>query len=854
MPRFSLATVALTTAVMLLAVSTPRAGQISEGPTQLPRSGADTQVMLVNLPSEDIERNISIFRAAEEGGHLRLAGRVEEDAFLYLGPGGPGMLQAAGLSYALLCEDVSHYEIYLIGKNGVARSSLERYSEILSEGDSYYLVAAEPRAVLDIHLLQSKKRLPLPSEPGLPFEVRVAGSEKQAQAPLSYNPLIQGIVDQVSSSNLYSLMNDITGENSVTIGGDTYTINTRYSPEMMCRRAAQFIKEQFQGMGLEAEYDYFNFRTNMKSIIFPFDDQEGWAVGKRTTVIHTDDGGDLWVEDSYDDEGGLNDIAMWSRSHGCIAGNNGIIKVTDDGRTWQTVSSPTSYDLQSVAFIDSITVFCCGYNGTILRSVNGGDTWSSISSPTSYDLNHICFASPTVGWAVGENGRIIKTENGGSSWSIFSSPVSVNLYEVMFVDALKGWIAGDSGRILRTQDGETWQEMSTPVSDNLNSVFFLNPTVGWACGLAGTIIKSIDGGSSWSEVSLGVASDLNDVFFVSSAEGWVVGNGVVFQTINGGPDWVTRHDAVESGDVNVVATLPGTIRADEIYIICGHHDCISQMPSSYAPGADDNATGTIATIEAARVLKDYDFEATLKFVTFSREEQGLIGSGQYARQAYEEGDSIIAALNFDMIAYEDSHPEDIEILYNSISGWLANAYENAAALYVPGLGVNKGLRTYVGSDNSSFWDYGYPSFCGIEDSPLTNPQYHRTTDRVSTLDFDFYTDVVKGGVATLVELAVIDTVTSSIAHVFEPAWFRVRPNPGRGEISIEMSARGKRIGLLEIYDVTGRLVSKLEPSLADGKVRAVWQGEDDSGSPVGPGIYYIKSAGEKRATKIVLLK
>ena len=44
---------------------------------------------------------------------------------------------------------------------------------------------------------------------------------------------------------------------------------------------------------------------------FPFGDMEGWAVGKRATVIHTDDGGDMWTEDNWSDEGGLNDIEMW---------------------------------------------------------------------------------------------------------------------------------------------------------------------------------------------------------------------------------------------------------------------------------------------------------------------------------------------------------------------------------------------------------------------------------------------------------------------------------------------------------------------------------------------------------------
>jgi hypothetical protein len=162
--------------------------------------------------------------------------------------------------------------------------------------------------------------------------------------------------------------------------------------------------------------------------------------------------------------------------------------------------------------------------------------------------------------------------------------------------------------------------------------------------------------------------------------------------------------------------------------------------------------------------------------------------------------------------------------------------------------------SHVGSDNSSFWDYGYPAFCGIEDSPLNNPQYHRTTDRVSTIDFDFYTDVVKGAVATLAELAVIDTVTSSITRVFEPGWFRVSPNPGRGEIAIEMSAPSERPKAFEIYDVTGRLVSRVRPAVTGDVARAVWPGRDATGRPVAPGIYYLKEAGGKHSTKLVLLR
>ena len=180
--------------------------------------------------------------------------------------------------------------------------------------------------------------------------------------------------------------------------------------------------------------------------------------------------------------------------------------------------------------------------------------------------------------------------------------------------------------------------------------------------------------------------------------------------------------------------------------------------------------------------------------------------------------------------------------------------KDAAGLYVPSLSVAKRFANYVGSDNSSFWDYGYPSFCGIEDSPLNNPQYHRTTDRVSTIDFDFYTDVVRAGVATLAELASIDSVSSSVTAAFEPLRLKIGPVPSRNNVAIEMSARAGSPEFVEIHDVTGRLVTRLRPSEASGNWRAVWDGTDTSGRRAGPGIYFVKIEGRSGGGKVVLLR
>lgn len=69
---------------------------------------------------------------------------------------------------------------------------------------------------------------------------------------------------------------------------------------------------------------------------------------------------------------------------------------------------------------------------------------------------------------------------------------------------------------------------------------------------------------------------------------------------------------------------------------------------------------------------------------FSREEQGLIGSKAYVEEAYQRGDNRVAALNFDMIGYADINPEDVDIICDTESQWLGDAYEQAVAMYVPG--------------------------------------------------------------------------------------------------------------------------------------------------------------------------
>jgi Zn-dependent M28 family amino/carboxypeptidase len=105
---------------------------------------------------------------------------------------------------------------------------------------------------------------------------------------------------------------------------------------------------------------------------------------------------------------------------------------------------------------------------------------------------------------------------------------------------------------------------------------------------------------------------------------------------------------------NVMATLRGTepASADRVYVVGAHYDSrVSDVlnATSDAPGANDDGSGTVAVIELARVFARLPTEATIVFVAFAGEEQGLYGSNHFAQLAQDNGWNIEGVLNMDII-------------------------------------------------------------------------------------------------------------------------------------------------------------------------------------------------------------
>ncbi len=206
-------------------------------------------------------------------------------------------------------------------------------------------------------------------------------------------------------------------------------------------------------------------------------------------------------------------------------------------------------------------------------------------------------------------------------------------------------------------------------------------------------------------------------------------------------------------DINIEATLPGQNESsDEIYIVCAHYDSV---PGS--PGADDNGSGTAAVLAAAKVLSKYRFEHTIRFVTFSGEEQGLLGSREYAKEAHENGDNIVAVLNADMIGYTRTNEGRTRVVIEETghSAWITNLSINISMEYADEIGLQV-VRwpSYPYSDHASFLEYGYDAVFFFEYE--FNDYYHSSDDTIDNMDLDYAARVTKLIVATLVELAGLE--------------------------------------------------------------------------------------------------
>ncbi len=213
---------------------------------------------------------------------------------------------------------------------------------------------------------------------------------------------------------------------------------------------------------------------------------------------------------------------------------------------------------------------------------------------------------------------------------------------------------------------------------------------------------------------------------------------------------------------NVVGELPGVgPESQHIYILCAHYDSYSSDPYGAAPGADDDASGCAAVLEAARILSQYRFARTLRFVLFAGEEQWMKGSEHYAAEVAERGDWIDGVINLDMIGYESVPPNDHVVEIHAGTRPDSIGLADALIQYISAYGlclVPEKLTTEAVTycDQAPFWEHGFAGILCIEDFKDLkdfNPYYHTAGDTLAHLQLPLVAEFTRATVAVLAELA-----------------------------------------------------------------------------------------------------
>ena len=235
--------------------------------------------------------------------------------------------------------------------------------------------------------------------------------------------------------------------------------------------------------------------------------------------------------------------------------------------------------------------------------------------------------------------------------------------------------------------------------------------------------------------------------------------------------------AIESYEVdgesvaNLVATLPGRNRPDEIVLVGAHYDSIFG-----SPGANDNASGVAALLCLARALAAKgENNRTIRFVAFVNEEPPYfqtwgMGSRIHARRAKSRGEKIVAMLSLETLGYYSEElnsqyfPFHLGLFYpwtGNFVGFVADrnsrellfeavaAFRRHARFPSEGLSAPGWITGVDWSDHWSFWEEDYAAIMVTDTAPYRYPHYHTEEDTPDKVCFDCLARVT-GGIAQVV--------------------------------------------------------------------------------------------------------
>ncbi|RRQ45314.1 M20/M25/M40 family metallo-hydrolase [Chryseobacterium sp. SC28] len=262
---------------------------------------------------------------------------------------------------------------------------------------------------------------------------------------------------------------------------------------------------------------------------------------------------------------------------------------------------------------------------------------------------------------------------------------------------------------------------------------------------------------------------------------------------------------------NIIVTKTGTKYPDTYLIVCGHYDTIT------GTGTNDNGSGVSVILEVARLLKNINTEYSVKFINFSGEEQGLLGSQHYVNTVVNATNpkmNIRLVLNIDEVGGVKGQTNDTitcerdesgPSLNNSASNTFTQQLMNCVALYSP---LKTHLSYAYASDYMPFQSNG-EAITGLFEYNQT-PYAHTANDKYVNLDPVYIYNIAKATTGAVQHFAVAGQTLDIGTPKDIVKSFSLYPNPAKNYLQLEFPNSKTQHFKFTILDLQGNILIQAE--------------------------------------------
>jgi photosystem II stability/assembly factor-like uncharacterized protein len=568
-------------------------------------------------------------------------------------------------------------------------------------------------------------------------------------------------------------------------------------------------------------------------------------------AFRSSNGGASWTSISTGlPVGQANINALTTTASGTVlAGSGGIYRSTNFGASWTRVHTQSAF-----AFAKHGTTIIAGTSSGVFRSTNDGATWTAINNGMVFTWTYAVAMIPNGGGATlfGGAGRVMRSTDDGANWTVVDNGLPIiGIYALATVPNAGGGMdlyAGTSEGIFRsTNQGDSWSNVSFVYSGV--QALKVTPSGAILAGTESDVFRSTDGGESWTDTGTN-ASTLDFTVNPHGTNGvsvWAGGANVgLFKSSNDGVTWTgVPIDDIEvnslgvvpngSGGTNVLAATYSGIFTSTNDGSGWHHAESNAMPLEFVvvPNGSGGHTvygggfgGVWRSTDAGMSWSNVGFAQTPMAMTATENGASLfVGGDPFGVHRSTNGGATWTPVNSGLTDLRIGSlltPDGTHLFAGGAGGVFLSSDQGASWTSV-GTGLTAGVASLAVSGDGSTLLAGTWGR-GVWKRPLSEMLPNVSVPPIGERGLALHAN---------------------------------HPNPFQSTTTIQYSLPRAMPVRLAIHDVTGRKVRLLVNGIQSaGNRHATWDGKNESGSLVSPGLYVFRldADGVSLARKMALVK